>query len=60
MLSIYRVSPKRVIYREGQSEAALSTGGCPKPRYLPGGLSEAALSTVPVCDLGLIWGNQHR
>ena len=57
---IYRVSPKRVIYREGQSEAALSTGGSPKQRYLPGGLSEAALSTVPVCDLGLIWGNQHR
>ena len=59
-----RVSPKllstRVIYRQGQSEAALSTGGSPKPRYLPGGLSEAALSTVPVCDLGLIWGNQHH
>ena len=39
MLSI-RVSPKplstRVIY-QGQSEAALSTGGSPKPRYLPGG-----------------------
>ena len=38
MLSI-RVSPKllstRVIY-QGQSEAALSTGGSPKPRYLPG------------------------
>ena len=34
-----RVSPKllstRVIY-QGQSEAALSTGGSPKPRYLPG------------------------
>ena len=74
MLSIHTVgsvSPKRVIYREGQSErsrviyrgqseAALSTGGSPKPRYLPGGQSEAALSTVPVCDLGLIWGNQHR
>ena len=72
MLSI-RVSPKllstRVIY-QGQSEAALSTGGSPKQRYLPGavrsrviypvGLSEAALSTVTVCDLGLIWGHQHR
>ena len=44
MLSI-RVSPKllstRVIY-QGQSEAALSTGGSPKSRYLPGALSEAA------------------
>ena len=65
MLSI-RVSPKllstRVIY-QGQSEAALSTGGqseaalstrlvCPN--------SEAGLSTVTVCDLGLIWGHQHR
>ena len=62
MLSI-RVSPKllstRVIY-QGQSEAALSTGGSPKSRYLPGALSEAALSTVTVCDLGLIWGHQHR
>ena len=64
MLSI-RVSPKllstRVIY-QGQSEAALSTGGSPKPRYhiYPVGLSEAALSTVTVCDLGLIWGHQHR
>ena len=62
-----RVSPKllstRVIY-QGQSEAALSTGGSPKPRYrtrlMAVGLSEAALSTVPVCDLGLIWGHQHR
>ena len=63
MLSI-RVSPKllstRVIY-QGQSEAALSTGGSPKPRVIyPVGLSEAALSTVTVCDLGLIWGHQHR
>ena len=63
MLSI-RVSPKllstRVIY-QGQSEAALSTGGSPKQRFMvPNGLSEAALSTVPVCNLGLIWGHQHR
>ena len=46
MLSI-RVSPKllstRVIY-QGQSEAALL--------YLPGGLSEAALSTVTVLRSG--------
>jgi hypothetical protein len=33
---IYRVSPKRVIYRDGQSEA----------RYLPGGQSEAALTVI--------------
>ena len=38
----------------GSVRSALSNGrGSPKPRYLPGGLSEAALSTVPVCDLGL-------
>ena len=65
MLSI-RVSPKllstRVIY-QGQSEAALSTGGSPKSRVIYPvlcRLSEAALSTVTVCDLGLIWGHQHR
>ena len=63
MLSI-RVSPKllstRVIY-QGQSEAALSIPGAVRSRVIyPVGLSEAALSTVTVCDLGLIWGHQHR
>ena len=51
---IYKGQSEAVIYArylyQGQSEAALSTGG----------QSEAALSTVTVCDLGLIWGHQHR
>ena len=64
----------RLCYLQGSVRScylrALSTRVSPKPRYLPGavrsrviypvGLSEAALSTVTVCDLGLIWGHQHR
>ena len=62
MLSI-RVSPKllstRVIY-QGQSEAALSTGAVRSRVIYPVLSPKPRLSTVTVCDLGLIWGHQHR
>ena len=59
MLSI-KVSPKllstRVIY-QGQSEAALSTGAVRSRVIYPRcSVRSRVLSTVTVCDLGLIWG----